>query len=268
MMKEAVEVMDTFPQWDPEIVRRDWEEKVLPHLPRSALIPALFAENPDEEMFTYVHRPKINEILKGTIFEEVLSTMPINLNRAVFIYIPEGMGLRHHMDPDNKYHLSVVENPGSFYYSYDTQRGYHLPADGKIRKINSAETHHTAFNGGVDGRIHLVMTEYECDDLKPEKLFVSRTVHDYSNCTLKDQFTGKRDLGSTIEQNFTMPLTRYSYNTRKVHKLNATKDGESRVYEIYWTDEQAMHEAYNSDLYWKTYEALKEFGIDMSYEIY
>lgn len=263
---KQVQVVEGF-QWDAEIIKRDWEEKVLPHLTRTALIPALFANNAEEELFTYVHRPVINPILKNTIFEKILNEMPIKLNRAVFIYIPEGMCLRHHNDPDNKYHVSVIENQGSFYYDYNTQTGVHLPADGKLRKINSAECHHTAVNGGVEGRIHLVMTEYECDTAEPEQIYSSRMIYDYSKCDVKDLFTNKRDIGSTIEQNFTMPLNRYSYNSKKVYKLNATKEAETRTYHIYWSDKQTMLDVFNSDMFWQTQEALKEFNIELRYEI-
>lgn len=263
---KQVEVVDGY-AWDPKVITKDWNEKVLPHLPRTALIPALFAQAEGDEMYTYVHRPVINPILQGTVFENILSSMPFNFNRAIFVYIPEGMCLRHHTDPDNKYHISVVENKGSFYYDYNTHTGVHLPADGRLRRINSAECHHTAVNGGVEGRVHLVMTEYECDDLTPQNIYTARMVFDYSNCNLKDQYTGKRDLGSTIEQNMTMELTRATYRTKKLFKMHAHKDGDNRVYEGVWTDKQAMYDVINSDVFWKTQEALKEFNIDMRYEI-
>lgn len=263
---KQVEVVEGY-QWDPEVVLSDWKDKVLPHLPRTALLPAVFAENPDEEMFTYVHRPVINPILKGTVFEEVLTSMPFKLNRAVFIYIPEGMCLRHHTDPDNKYHLSVVENQGSFYYDYNTRTGEHLPADGKIRRINSAECHHTAVNGGVDARVHLVMTEYECETTSPTSIYTGRMIYDYSECNVKHLFTGKRDLGSTIEQNMTMVLTNKAYSSKKMYKMSAHKDGDARVYEGQWTSKQAMYDLLESDEFWKTEEALKEFNIKLKYEI-
>ena len=258
-------------QWDPEIVTRDWNEKVLPHLNRTGILPALFAENPDEEMLSYVHRPVIAEYLKGTVFEEVLTKVPehlgIKLNRAVFIYIPAGMCLRHHNDPDNKYHLSVVENPGSFYYDYDRKTGAHLPADGKIRQINSEDCHHTAVNGGVDARIHLVMTEYECDDLQPKTVYHSKMTYDYSGYADADTFTGKRDIDSTIEQNFMMPLDSFAYHTRKVYKLSAASVDNRRTYYIQWTDYDTMMAAFNSEIFWETQEVLNLFNIKLSYEI-
>jgi hypothetical protein len=263
---KQVEVVEGY-QWDAEAIRRDWTEKVLPHLPRNTIISAVFAENPAEEMYTYVHRPVINPILEGTVFEDILKNVPFELNRAVFIYIPEGMCLRHHNDPDNKYHISVIENGGSFYYDYNTRTGEHLPADGKLRRINSAHCHHTAVNGGCEARIHLVMTEYECDSIKPAQTFSSKLHFDYSQCNIMDQFTGKKDIASTIEQNFTMPLTQSFYRTKKVHKLHATNDGMSRTYSMEWTDKQKMIEAYDSDMFWQTQVVLDEFGIRLYYEI-
>lgn len=254
-------------EWDAKLIEKDWYEKVLPHLTRNSIIPAVFAENEDEEMYTYVHRTKINPILIGTVFEDILKNVPFNLNRAVFIYIPSGMCLRHHTDPDNKYHVSVIENPGSFYYDYDSHTGIHLPADGKLRRINSAECHHTAVNGGVEARIHLVMTEHECEDETPAKTYMSKLHYDYSECNILDEFTGKKDIASTIEQNFTMSLTQFFYRTKKVHKLHATNDGDIRTYNIIWSDENVMKASYESDMFWQTEEALKEFGVKLYYEI-
>ena len=252
-------------KWDAWQIRADWYNKVLPHLTRNSIIPAVFAENPDEEMFTYVRRTKINPILEGTIFEDILKRVPFNLNRAVFIYIPEGMCLRHHTDPDDKYHISVIENPGSFYYDYDRRTGVHLPADDQLRKINSSECHHTAINGGVEPRIHLVMTEHECDVPNPSQTFVSKLSYDYSDCNCMGLFTGKRDIASTIEQNFTMSLTQAMYRTKKVHKLHATNEHNARSYEIHWADHQTMCDMINSDIHWQTEEALKVFGIKLTH---
>lgn len=261
-----VTVVDGF-QWDADRIRDEWTDKVLPHLTRNTIIPAVFAENPEEEIFTYVHRPVINPILHGTVFEDILKTVPFKINRAVFIYIPEGMCLRHHIDPDDKYHVSVIENRGSFYYDYDRQTGVHLPADGKLRKINSSQCHHTAVNGGVEPRIHLVMTEYECDDIAPAQTYTSKLSYNYSNCNVTDLFTGKRNVASTIEQNFIMPLTQTMYRTRKLHKLHAANEDNARTYTVQWSDRDAMYRAHEGDMLWQTQAALAEFGVVLTHEI-
>lgn len=177
------------------------------------------------------------------------------------------MCLRHHNDPDDKYHLSVIENPGSFYYNYDTQKGYHLPADGRIRRINSSRCHHTAVNGGVEGRVHLVITEHEYDDYDAPQLYHFRWNFDYSEAKLGDIFTGKRDIASTIEQNFTIPLTQYAYRTRKVCKLQASNIDSGRMYNMYWSSQAAVDDFINSDIFWTTCEVLKQFNIRLKYEL-
>lgn len=268
MMHESVQLFGDF-KYDPEQVEYEWANKVLPHCPRNGILQACFTESPEHEDYTYFHRPVLNPILKGTIFEQVLADMPFNINRSVFIIIPAGFCLRHHNDPDNKYHLSVIENKGSFYYDYDKQRGYHLPADGRVRQINSTESHHTAVNGGIEPRTHFIMTEYACDDLTPKSLHKLHVRYDYANSPMVQSFSGGvKDIRSTIEQNFMMPFMNEAfYLSKKVYGCSAGNTDTSRYYNFLWTDREAMHEALAGDNYWKAKESLAEFNITLEYEI-
>lgn len=267
MMHESVQLFGGY-QYDPMEVKHDWETKILPHVARNGILQACFAENPEFEEYTYFHRPIINPILSGTVFERVIKEMPFLMNRSVFIILPAGFCLRHHNDPDNKYHLSVIENRGSFYYDYDKQRGYHLPADGRIRQINSAEAHHTAVNGGIESRTHFIMTEYACDNLAPTKTYGLRVEYDYTNSDILSRFDGIQDIRSTIEQNFMMPFMNEAfYKTKKVYGCKGSNTPSSRVYDFMWTDKDAMMDCVSGDNYWKAKESLREFGIELNYEV-
>lgn len=267
MMHESVQVFGDY-QYDPAEVKHDWENKILPHVARNGILQACFTEHPEFEDYTYFHRPVINPVVKGTVFERAINEMPFLLNRSVFLILPAGFCLRHHNDPDNKYHLSVIENRGSFYYDYDKQRGFHLPADGKIRQINSADAHHTAVNGGVESRTHFIMTEYVCDDLNPKRLYTMHVEYDYSKSIMQEQLTGIKDIRSTIEQNFMMPfMTEVFYKTKKLYGCRSNNTSTSKIYDLLWTDKDAMMDAINGDNYWKAKESLKEFGIDLRYEV-
>jgi hypothetical protein len=267
MMHESVQLFGNY-QYDPQEVEYDWTNKILPNVARNGILQASFAVNPEYEDYTYFYRPVINPIVKGTIFERVLNDMPFLINRSVFIILPAGFCLRHHNDPDNKYHLSVIENRGSFYYDYDKQRGYHLPADGRIRQINSAEAHHTAVNGGIEPRTHFIMTEYVCDTVSPSKTYGLRVEFDYANSTMLSKFDGIQDIRSTIEQNFMMPFMNEAfYDTKKVWGCKGSNTPTSRVYDFLWTDRDAMMKIIYGDNYWKAKESLKEFGITLNYEV-
>lgn len=267
MMHESVQLFGEY-QFDPAEVKHDWETKILPNVARNGILQACFAEDPEFEDYTYFHRPIINPVVKGTIFERVIHEMPFLMNRAVFIILPAGFCLRHHNDPDNKYHLSVVENRGSFYYDYDKQRGYHLPADGRIRQINSAESHHTAVNGGVDPRTHFIMTEYVCDNLNPKQTYNMRVEYDYAGSPMQEQLDGIKDIRSTIEQNFMMPfMNEVFYKSKKVYGGRGSNTATSRMYDLIWTDEDAMMAAVSGDNFWRAKEGLKEFGINLRYEV-
>lgn len=266
MMNDSVELFGDF-KYDPEEVLSDWNNKILPNIPRNGILQASFAEDPNFEDYTYFYRPNINPIVQGTIFERVLKEMPFKMNRSVFIVVPAGFCLRHHNDPDNKYHLSIVENKGSFYYDYDKQKGYHLPADGRIRKINSTEAHHTAVNGGIESRTHFIMTEYVCEDITPKKTYKVCVKFDYANSTVLPDFNGVQDLRSTVEQNFLMPFMNEAfYLSKKVYGCKGSNTNTGRYYDFIWTDKDAMYSALNGDNFWKAKEGLKEFNISLDYE--
>ena len=62
--------------------------------------------------------------------------------------------LSWHVDDEPRLHIPLITNPGAHLVIEDTAN--HLPADGSAYMANTV-LHHTAFNGGDDPRIHLVV---------------------------------------------------------------------------------------------------------------
>lgn len=59
-----------------------------------------------------------------------------------------------HADPDDRYHVAIITNPHSYIIDLDDQQLYHLPADGKLWRMDTSRIHVAANFGGRD-RIHL-----------------------------------------------------------------------------------------------------------------
>jgi len=59
-----------------------------------------------------------------------------------------------HADPDDRYHVAIITNPHSYIIDFDSQTLYHLPADGKLWRMDTSRIHVAANFGGRD-RIHL-----------------------------------------------------------------------------------------------------------------
>ena len=262
-------------QWDPDELRYDWDNHVVNFLPRNALIQAVNTVDPEHEMYNYYHRPVPRECIQGTIYERILEEIPLRWNRVVFIAIPPGSCLRQHWDPEDKYHISVIEQEGSFYYDFDTCTGHHMPADGRLRVVNSGTTRHTAVNASTDYRVHMVMTEWQCEDEAPQTTYEVRTRFDYSNCNsmhlFEDMHTGKlrtkRDIRSTIEQAFIVPTLSKSYSTKKVFSSSAHNLDTGREYVTHWTDLDELEKFNQSDLVIEVQEALREFGVTIEREL-
>ena len=263
-MSESVRIVDGY-EYYPIEVEKDWKEKILPHLTRNSLIPAIFTEDETKESYVVYPRLKKNPIVNGTLFEKVLDDMP-TLGRAVFIYIPPGMCLRHHWDPEDKYHLSVVENRGSFYFDYDKMAGFRMPADGKIRRINSGVSHHSAVNGGHEARIHLVMSPYQCRTTNPEKTFKRSAVIDFSDNTIEHLFEGKKSLKTSVEQNFLITIIRAGLESKNVFALSGENLDRTRKYDFEIIDEEWWEEFTQSDLVTTTKITLEEFGIKLTHD--
>jgi len=92
---------------------------------------------------------------ENTYFKEVYDTLSkkFKLGRVRILLKEPRSTLSWHRDPEPRLHIPIITNPGSIMVIEDVAK--HLPADGSVWITNNTK-YHNAFNGGEEGRIHLV----------------------------------------------------------------------------------------------------------------
>jgi hypothetical protein len=99
----------------------------------------------------------INDDLKGSIWEEVLATLPFGIGEARLIKLDPGICYRSHADIDDRYHISLIAEK-SYLIDLDNDLLYPLTVDKQWYKINTG-LRHSAANFGNKERIQLVVRE-------------------------------------------------------------------------------------------------------------
>ena len=119
----------------------------------------------------------VGKLFKGTYIEEVIEkvkehhalTLPglPPVTRVFCAYLGPGAGFTFHKDRQTyyKYHLPIKTNRWSLMYTGNetTLEGIHLPADGKLWRLNTSEMH-TALNlspNENDYRMHIIFNVYK-----------------------------------------------------------------------------------------------------------
>jgi len=95
------------------------------------------------------------EDLKDTYFKEVYDELSkrFKLGRVRILLKEPRSTLSWHRDPEPRLHIPIITNPGSIMVIDEVAK--HLPADGSVWITNNVK-YHNAFNGGEEGRVHLV----------------------------------------------------------------------------------------------------------------
>jgi len=95
------------------------------------------------------------EDLKDTYFKEVYDELSkrFKLGRVRILLKEPRSTLSWHRDPEPRLHIPIITNPGCLMVIEETAK--HLPADGSAWITNNVK-YHNAFNGGEEGRVHLV----------------------------------------------------------------------------------------------------------------
>ena len=95
------------------------------------------------------------EDLKDTYFKEVYDKLSkrFKLGRVRILLKEPRSTLSWHRDPEPRLHIPIITNPGCLMVIEETAK--HLPADGSAWITNNVK-YHNAFNGGEEGRVHLV----------------------------------------------------------------------------------------------------------------
>ena len=126
-------------------------------------IKGIYWTKPDNSGNEEVRAQKIDEAaytefvedFKDTYFKEVYDVLSkkFKLGRVRILLKEPRSTLSWHRDPEPRLHIPIITNPGSIMVIDEVAK--HLPADGSVWITNNIK-YHNAFNGGEEGRVHLV----------------------------------------------------------------------------------------------------------------
>jgi len=93
--------------------------------------------------------------LADTYFKDVYDELSkrYKLGRVRILLKEPRSTLSWHRDPEPRLHIPIITNPGCLMVIEETAK--HMPADGSAWITNNTK-YHNAFNGGEEGRVHLV----------------------------------------------------------------------------------------------------------------
>ena len=112
----------------------------------------------EEACEDYVDESAYNEFdsrFVGTYFEEVYRTLSQRFPIGRVRILSKGVYNCNswHRDPEPRLHIPIITNPGALFIV--NHHVTHLPADGSVY-FTDTRGYHTAINGGIDRRVHLV----------------------------------------------------------------------------------------------------------------
>jgi len=123
----------------------------------------IYWTRPDSSGNEEVRAKKINESaytefvddLADTYFKNVYDELSkkYKLGRVRILLKEPRSTLSWHRDPEPRLHIPIITNPGCIMVIDEVAK--HLPADGSVWITNNTK-YHNAFNGGEEGRVHLV----------------------------------------------------------------------------------------------------------------
>lgn len=98
---------------------------------------------------------KIKEEYKNTIWEEILSTLPIDIGEARIVQLKHGTCYMSHCDIDDRLHLGI-EGQYSYLIDIDAKQMHEVAPDGKWSEMNTG-VRHVAANFGSITRTQVVV---------------------------------------------------------------------------------------------------------------
>ena len=105
----------------------------------------------------YLYDPWIiKEEYKGTVWEEILKTLPKPIGEARIVVLKPGTGYQSHSDIDDRYHLNLSGDRYSYLIDIDKQQMYQVNQDRFWYNMN-AGPRHSAINLGKEDRVQLVV---------------------------------------------------------------------------------------------------------------
>ena len=126
-------------------------------------VKGIYWTRPDSSGKEEIRAKKINEAaytefvedLKDTYFKVVYDELSkrFKFGRVRILLKEPRSTLSWHRDPEPRLHIPIITNPGCIMVIDETAK--HMPADGSAWVTNNVK-YHNAFNGGEEGRVHLV----------------------------------------------------------------------------------------------------------------
>lgn len=114
----------------------------------------------NKQRLIYTEFNHMNSLFKNTIWEDTLKQFPGKIGRARLMMLPHEKLLTLHRDFEARWHIALFTDPSCVTYDFEEQKGYHIPADGYIYKLDGRKLH-TVFNCSNNfDRVHLVVCEY------------------------------------------------------------------------------------------------------------
>jgi hypothetical protein len=250
-------------KFDPQQVLEEWEA-IKHHMSRIGLMNACLPnEGIDRLKYFYIENPNVVPEIQGTIFEKFIRALPIKVSRGSFLNLIPNQCLRWHRDPDNKWHLHINDNPGTFFYDIEEAEAFPTHADGYVYRYNTAGRYHTAMNTSCFNRTHLVIAEYHCRESNPNKVWAQEVTVKIPKTM---QYPPKISVGDSIEQAFMV-----KWNARTIHNgyvfsgaAHDTEDEEfiNRHYTFEFINPDKLLEAFDGE-FDMIQQSLKALGIDM-----
>lgn len=102
--------------------------------------------------------PILNELFKGTYFEEIFNTIGETGRIRIMHCLPRSCLSLHH-DMEMRYQLAIIPSEHAYLVHQINEtdlKMYNIPGDGKVHLLNSKDMRHTAINFGMIVRVHLV----------------------------------------------------------------------------------------------------------------
>lgn len=111
----------------------------------------------------------IKEEFKGTVWEEILETLPSPIGEARVICLPDEKCYSSHCDIDDRYHLNIT-GQYSYLIDIDSQEMFPTLADCKWYTINAGKRHVAANFGSIERNQLVVRKLLNNADLKEPAL--------------------------------------------------------------------------------------------------
>lgn len=120
----------------------------------------------------------IKEEYKGTVWEELLSTLPSNIGEARLIKLDPGQAYRSHADIDDRYHFNI-QGERSFVIYTDANLIYPQVESDYWFDMNAGELHSAVNTGRID-RIQLVVRKLLNKNVLKDPVHITMTLKKFN----------------------------------------------------------------------------------------